>query len=736
MTADPGEKQRATWAPGVGDELRRYLATAVSEVAQEKVKLDAIRILEQGTPPGVASRRAGLVVGYVQSGKTMSFTAVTALARDNGYPLVIVIAGTSEPLLEQTRHRLEDDLQLHANDTYRRWLQVNSPLPGTQEVERMAAALEDWLNPDPEVAPATVLVTVMKQHVHLDRLAAVLEELERRGIALSRLGALIIDDEADQASPNVKRQPGEVSATYGRIRRLRAMLPSHTLLQYTATPQAPLLVSIADEISPDYVYVIEPGAEYTGGRYFFQEHRETFIRHIPADQLAATDDDVDEPPQSLLDAFACFALGCVVEKGRPQPPSQRSMLVHPSHKTLPQGKFVTWLKSARDLWGRVLADPEDPACAELVETLFAPAYQDLSASVADLPPLPELLSKLPGTLKKISIEAINATRGKAKKIQWSAGYGWVLVGGTLLDRGFTVEGLTVTYMPRGVGVGNADTVQQRARFFGYKRPYAQFCRAWLDPEVDDAFSEYVRHEELMRSDLVDLARSGQPLKEWRRRFVLDPRLKPTRNAVIRMDLARPRFSNWWNQATFHPEADGELINTNRELVDGFCSQVAFEPDQGDARRPPAQRHLVADLGVKELLESLLASYVMTGDDSTAFVALQLALKAISDGTGDEIAVVYRMAAESPDRRRRSLNDASRIKNLFQGSNAATGYPGDRKILDRDRVTVQIHRIDLGADDGTDEGSAGRLLLEDVPVLAFHLPERLGIDRTAIVERAR
>ena len=64
-------------------------------------------------------------------------------------------------------------------------------------------------------------------------------------------------------------------------------------------------------------------------------------------------------------------------------------------------------------------------------------------------------------------------RGGAPSIAWSTGYAWVLVGGQLFDRGFTVEGLTVTYMPRGLGVGHADTVQQRARFFGYKRAYAE-----------------------------------------------------------------------------------------------------------------------------------------------------------------------------------------------------------------------------------------------------------------------
>ena len=66
---------------------------------------------------------------------------------------------------------------------------------------------------------------------------------------------------------------------------------------------------------------------------------------------------------------------------------------------------------------------------------------------------------------------VNARGGRTPPVDWRSAYGWILVGGQAMDRGFTVEGLTVTYMPRGIGVGNADTVQQRARFFGYKRRY-------------------------------------------------------------------------------------------------------------------------------------------------------------------------------------------------------------------------------------------------------------------------
>lgn len=40
----------------------------------------------------------------------MSFTALSALAKDNGYRLIVYLAGTKKNLVEQTTDRLRKDL--------------------------------------------------------------------------------------------------------------------------------------------------------------------------------------------------------------------------------------------------------------------------------------------------------------------------------------------------------------------------------------------------------------------------------------------------------------------------------------------------------------------------------------------------------------------------------------------------------------------------------------------------
>ena len=52
----------------------------------------------------------GLVVGYVQSGKTANITGVLAKAIDAGYRLLIVMTGTIDLLREQTQRRVDMEL--------------------------------------------------------------------------------------------------------------------------------------------------------------------------------------------------------------------------------------------------------------------------------------------------------------------------------------------------------------------------------------------------------------------------------------------------------------------------------------------------------------------------------------------------------------------------------------------------------------------------------------------------
>src|SRR5439155_6123792 len=57
-----------------------------------------------------ACRRHGLVVGYIQSGKTANMAALMAKAADAGYKIIIVFAGILNTLRQQTQLRFDQEL--------------------------------------------------------------------------------------------------------------------------------------------------------------------------------------------------------------------------------------------------------------------------------------------------------------------------------------------------------------------------------------------------------------------------------------------------------------------------------------------------------------------------------------------------------------------------------------------------------------------------------------------------
>src|SRR6185437_2374784 len=148
-----------------------------------------------------------------------------------------------------------------------------------------------------------LLLTVMKHHTRLDSLNDLLA-----GLNLGGVPAVIIDDEADQASLNNYINQGRSSTTYEQLRALIDRLPHHAFLQYTATPQALLLINIADVLSPESVDVLEPGEGYVGGVEFFGRNRQ-LTRVIPPTEIPSADNPLVDIPQTLLEALQVFFLG-------------------------------------------------------------------------------------------------------------------------------------------------------------------------------------------------------------------------------------------------------------------------------------------------------------------------------------------------------------------------------------------------------------------------------------------
>ena len=216
----PGVK----WMPEEGMEAAGLAnRSKLDQAGKSRLLHSSAVILGSGCNPATGlGSSTGLIVGQVQSGKTMSFTNVIGLARDNGFPLVILVAGNKDPLLVQSHDRLSKDLHVEEGEGLPPWkMRKNIRLRDAHDEQMIRQTLANWA--DPKMEPdekATMLLTVLKQN---NRLAALTELLAR--FDLSRTPVLIIDDEADQASLNTKINQNAESTTYTRLRELRRALP-------------------------------------------------------------------------------------------------------------------------------------------------------------------------------------------------------------------------------------------------------------------------------------------------------------------------------------------------------------------------------------------------------------------------------------------------------------------------------------------------------------------------------
>lgn len=693
------------WQPVIGGCTTSYFARlSIDQDSLLRLQSESVGILGNCTNPSSSKpySEAGLVLGYVQSGKTQSFTTVTSLARDNGYGVVIVLAGVTNLLLGQSIDRLKKDLGLF--DYSPLWKHFENP--GRSAAGDFSTYGQDvreritqWTNNHNK---ASLLITILKQGSRIDALERLLKTLDMSGVPV-----LIIDDESDQASPNNKSkanltaaqlaEQADVSSSriHGAVKNLRKALPKHTFLQYTATPQANLLAAKSDVLSPAFARILTPGSDYVGGEILFSDEGLTrYIRPISDAEVINPAEMPDEVPETLLLALRSFWIGCAVQLLEEQttPPTEitpRSMMIQVSAKKLPHGTFSEWALANQKLWKNSLKNPGSGGYSETVEG-FKSAHEDLLTTYPTLAPLEDLIPWIIEALEETSVAIVNSNADAVSKVSWEAYRFWILIGGMKLDRGFTIRGITTTYMPRTL-TQNADTLQQRARFFGYHSKYLGLVRIYLSNNVKNAFVKYVRHEIAMRASLLKF--QGRPLSEWKRSFLLDPIFRhATRPSVIGIKSVRSVLKNSWIKSRYL-HSDSELVIANTSTFEKYVSK--WSADFGYASLPTAwldkrvdsEKHkLIHGVPMESVLEFLNEMQFANGKDQSSYLLLELCVRnVLENGHPITADVVLINDLDKSKLQIRELGPEDPLTNIFVGRSPkgaagdALNYVGDDKI---------------------------------------------------------
>ena len=675
-------------------DVKKWPASSISSL--DETTTEVIERLSRPTRPE-AKQTKGLVVGYVQSGKTANFTGVVAKGIDAGYRLIIVLTGTIEILRAQTQRRMDmelmgvenilagqdptdpavtKELDYQQDEEWKagRFVKHGEALnlPGVVEIARVTSHRSDYkrlpqamtklkfarknkqkpLNDAENLFHSGAYVAVIKKNpAPLKKLIQDLKPLKKD---LAELPVLIIDDESDQASVDTtnpakwkkgSRENRKRTTINRLITEVLEICPRAQYVGYTATPFANVFVDPDDErdlFPADFVLSLHRPPGYMGvqgfhdfgkrwddeDKTFANSNEKAHIRGLVGDVDTAPDDRIEEL-QGALDAWV---LSGAIKKYREANSDlsyrHHTMLVHESVK---RDDHADTAADVRSVWSKAKFNSSEGFAR--LEKLYNDDFMPVMAARAADAPIPasfdELKPYIGTALASITIDGdpvliVNSDKeiqAQQKKLDFESDKVWrILVGGTQLSRGFTVEGLTISYFRR--KAGQADTLMQAGRWFGFRHGYQDLVRLYIrrDSQIDlyEAFEALLMDEEAFRDELNKYAgfdEHGMPILEPRQIPPLVsqhlPWLKPTArnkmwNAVIAnkaptdiQDLyGLPKRGSEENRRNFDKVVVPLLTHATTEVV------LPYELDGKSGLRQRARVGLIDAAEFNQLFEQL------------------------------------------------------------------------------------------------------------------------------------
>jgi len=558
---------------------------------------ESLRVLRRIPDPlvNVRFQARGLVVGYVQSGKTANYTAVAARAIDAGYRIVIVLSGIHDSLRNQTQKRLEQELiGTRDHDEVSRgsrdgWVSLTTEA-------------EDFQEPDITLLQsAGPFLAVVKKNVPV--LAKLDRWLEAAGTYLDDKAVLLIDDEADQASINTKgnRPPDPSledddndddryapSRTNGLIRSILARLPKAAYIAYTATPFANILIDpdavdrrVGDDLFPrDFVIQLPRPKGYIGTEEMFgvTAQGRDVLQPIPDEDVKALraprrrksaqlviSSEADVLPSSLAEALAAFCLvGAVRIQRAGFENKSHTMLVHVSQRISDQERVASSIRDQVDIWREAYRQGYG------LEKAFAPVWKRIKGGIIDPPDDDAIVRMANDVLQKMVVLTLNSETGEDLEYQEKPGRHIIAVGGNRLSRGLTLEGLTISYFLRTTTM--CDTLLQMARWYGFRRGYEDLIRIWTTDGIARWFAELAVVEQSLRDAIIALDRAGRRPDQMAIRLRAHSALLLTaRNKAKTSVSQQDSWSGEHPQTVLLPLSDPNKLQGNRILLDNLVS---------------------------------------------------------------------------------------------------------------------------------------------------------------------
>ena len=577
--------------------------------------------------------RMGLVFGYVQSGKTAHYIGLINKAYDAGYRIIIVLSGIHNSLRSQTQSRIDEEVLGYETsienivDITRERNAIGvgvGPYNKVSQIVQSITTRDDKgdVNKTSEsvsMMPPFVIVTkknasVLRKVLRFFRKSHCAEIVDGKKRIPAKYPALIIDDEADQASLNTNEsydENGNVLDDYnpttinGLIRELLKIFECRSYVGYTATPFANVFVSpdvdtekYGKDLFPrDFIFRAPRADQYIGAREFFgiggDENTPVMplFREIKAGASYLgkgnkADDPVGELPQELKKAIKYFLISTALRNCRGQINKPNTMLVHIVRFVAQQN---TIKKKIKQYYEEELANYiqfGDQAIQEEMKAIWDDDYCPTTAKLnvqftkymtdcknVDWAEIWEEIVRLV-VKKEIKIYSVNGKSEDALLYKNHEGkpFNVIVIGGDKLSRGLTLEGLTISYFTR--SSNTYDTLMQMGRWFGFRPGYLDACRLFTTSGLKGLFAHISMATEDLAAQFDFMNDVVQTPYEFGLRVATHPSLEITSKNKLRtgQDVKRD-FSAKLSQTRVF-DIDGDQYDRNFDAVENLLTAIA------------------------------------------------------------------------------------------------------------------------------------------------------------------
>ena len=449
---------------------------------------------------GPHAEEPGLLLGYVQGGKTDTFVKIIGLCFDRGIDIAVVLTKGTKNLASQTESRLMDD---------------SSPLKPSDNLNQPATVyVHDIMNVRNNGIPEAVAnksKTIIVCKKELNNMKSLIKLFDIKCPWLKDKKVLIVDDEADFASfnftsglsRNVNNGGGSAIVTKmtkigAKISEFRALLTYSRYLMVTATPYNLFLQPGGELIldgnkvmgfRPRFTSIVPTHDKYVGGKQYFEEScdPESMYSHlyspITQDSIDVLNGVKDDDPALRLTLFQ-FIMATAIRRLQERAKGmdyKSSALIHVDiKKTGHQRQFLI----VQSTLAEMQVSLGNATLSSDVESMLKQTYSDFKqsnlkarnqgATKVKLPKFDDMLAEMRDIMGKndYTVQVVNSDEEVSALLDANTGELMlntaltIFIGALAMDRGITIKNLLCFIYGRNPSTFQQDTVLQHSRMYG------------------------------------------------------------------------------------------------------------------------------------------------------------------------------------------------------------------------------------------------------------------------------